>query len=157
MARLSTGFNLHPRLLQSGFALLSAGDFFGNAQPVLQRSAVGLLGFGQQFFDLPVQLPDGFARMLVADGGVLAGVGHHLGPIHGHGNLTDLQKLQRLRQFQHPHKGLLQQRFVLAPEGANGVMVRMGVRTNHPHRHTVASRLFDAPRAENSGGIAVKQ
>jgi hypothetical protein len=95
--RLGASFNLGPRFLQRGLALLPTGDLFGNAQPVLQGRAVGLLGFGQQFFDLPIQLLDGFARVFVADGGVLAGMGQHLGSIHRHGDLADLQKLQRLR------------------------------------------------------------
>jgi hypothetical protein len=54
-------------------------------------------------------------------------MGHYLGPIHSHGDLADLQKLQRLRQLQHPHKGLLQQGFVLAPESANGVVLKTPV------------------------------
>src|SRR5665213_2192861 len=70
------------------------------------------------------------ARMLVADGGMLAGVGQDLGPIPCHGDLPDLQKLQRLRQFQHPHKGLLQERLVLAPESANRVVIGVGVAAN---------------------------
>jgi hypothetical protein len=53
VARLGAGFDLGPRFLQRGFALLAASDLFGKAQPVLQRCAVSLRGFGQQFFDFP--------------------------------------------------------------------------------------------------------
>jgi hypothetical protein len=88
--RLGASFNLGPRFLQRGLALLPTGDLFGNAQPVLQGRAVGLLGLGQQFFDFPIQLFDGFARVFVTDRRVLARVGHDLGSIHRHGDLSDL-------------------------------------------------------------------
>ena len=138
-------FDLGPRGRQLGLAFLPPLYFSGDAQPVFQGLTVGVLGFGHQFFDFQVQLLDGFAGVLVADGGVLAGVGHHLGSIHRHRDLTDLQKLQRLRQFQDPHKGLLQQRFVFTPEGANGVVVRVGVAAHHAHGHAVVAGLLDAP------------
>ena len=52
VARPGAGFDLGPRLLQRSFALLAAGDLFGNAQPVLQGRAVGLLGLlGPETFD----------------------------------------------------------------------------------------------------------
>ena len=129
-------FNLCPRRRQLGLALLPPLHFLRNGQSFLQRRAVGLLGLGQQFFDLQLQLLDRLARVLITDRGVLAGVGQHLGPIHRHGDLAHLQKLQRLRQFQHPHEGLLQQRRVLPPEGADRVVVRMGIpaRSSAPAR-----------------------
>ena len=48
VARLGAGFDLGPRFLQRGFALLAASDLFGKAQSVLQGRAVGLLGLPAQ-------------------------------------------------------------------------------------------------------------
>ena len=95
--------------------------------------------------------------MLITDGSVLAGVGQHLGPIHRHGDLAHLQELQRLGQFQHPHEGLLQQRSILPAEGADRVVVRMGIPANHPHRHTVPGGLLDAPGTKYPGGVTIEQ
>ena len=89
-------FDFRPRLGQLGFALFAPLDFFGNAQPILERRAVGLLGLFQQLLDLQLQLLNGLARVLVAHRPMFAGVGQHLGSVHGHSHLSDLQQAQFL-------------------------------------------------------------
>jgi hypothetical protein len=45
-ACLGSEFHFGPGLAQSGHALVTALEFFGNGQTFLQRGGVGLLGFG---------------------------------------------------------------------------------------------------------------
>src|SRR6266446_526456 len=58
---LRARLDLGPRFGQLRFALLAALHFLGNAQPVLERRAVGVLGFAQQCFDLQIQFAHQFA------------------------------------------------------------------------------------------------
>ena len=62
-----------------------------------------------------------------------------------------------MRHFQNLHKRLARQFFVLSPESADRVVIRMGVRAEHAHRNTVIARLFNAPAAKHAGGLAVEQ
>jgi hypothetical protein len=51
---------------QFGFAILPPLDFLRDGQTILQRRAVGLLRFGQRFFDLQILLLDRFASAFAA-------------------------------------------------------------------------------------------
>ena len=88
---------------------------------------------------------------------VFAGVGQHLGAVHTDRDLPDFQHLQLPRHLQHFDKQFAQQRLVLPSEGADRVVIGMGIGRDEPHRHIVVGRLFDPPRAEGAGRVAVDQ
>jgi hypothetical protein len=95
------------------------------------------------------------ARVCVTHGGVLAGVGGHLGPIRTDRDLAELGELQFLGQFQHLDKAGGEQRLVLATKRAKGVVIWVRIGRQQTNGHVIVRRLFDPARTEHSGGIAV--
>ena len=65
-------------MLQTLDAIFATDDLVRDAQPVVERDVVGLLGFGGELFDFLAQQFDLLARMLIADRRVLAGIGLNL-------------------------------------------------------------------------------
>ena len=127
VARLGAGLDLGTGLGEGGAAFLAAGDLGGDAQPVLQRRGVGLLGLGQELLHLGFEQGDRFAGARAAHGAVFAGVGEDLGAVGGDGELAELEHLELLGQLQHLDETLVEQRLVLAAEGAARVVIRMRV------------------------------
>lgn len=72
-------------------AVLAALDFVGNGEVVLQRGAVGLLGFLEELGDLLASEFHLVNSMAVAHGAVFAGVAEDLGAVDGHGDVANLQ------------------------------------------------------------------
>ena len=74
-----------------GEAVFAALDFLGDGEAVLERGAVGILGFLEELGDLlfgELHLFDGVA---VAHGTVFAGVGEDLGAVDGDGDVAELE------------------------------------------------------------------
>jgi len=94
VAGVGAGFDLGAGARQGGLAFLTAGDLFGDRQPLLQRCGIGLLGLGQELLHFQFELFDQFPGALVAHGAVVAGVGQHLGAVNGHGELTELEQFE---------------------------------------------------------------
>ena len=140
-----------------GDAVLAALDFLGNGQPVLQRGAVGALGFGQQFGDLLAGQLHLLDRVAVAHRAVFAGIGQNLGAVDGHGEVAHLQHAGPRREFEHLVEGGTQQVLVLAPELTDRIVVRVGVGAEVAHGDVLISERFDAAAGEGARGITVDQ
>jgi hypothetical protein len=69
--------------------------------------------------------------------------------------LTELEQFELLGQLQDLDEALGQQRLVLAAEGAEVVVVGMGVGGEQTHRDAIKAALLDATAAESAGGVAV--
>ena len=81
----------------------------GDGEAVLERGAVGIVGFLEQFGDLfagEFHLFDGVA---VAHCAVFAGVGEDLGAVDGDGDVADLQDLGAGGEFEHLVEGVGEQ------------------------------------------------
>jgi len=62
-----------------------------------------------------------------------------------------------LGQLQDFDKTLGEEGLILAAEGAEGVVVGMGIGGEQAHRHAVVSALLDAAAAEGAGGVTVEE
>ena len=100
---------------------------------------------------------DLLARVLVTDGGVLAGAGFNLGAVDAHGaNLLEPGTL--LRHEQNLHEGFLKEIAVLATEGADGVVVGMQVAAAEiANYHVFVGCVLDHARGEAPSGVAIDE
>jgi hypothetical protein len=106
---------------QGGLAFLTALDFLGDRQPVLEWGGIGLLGFCQEFLDVEVEFLEFLLGVTVADGGVFAGVGEDFGAIDGEADLADFEDSAAGDHFQNLGEGALREEAFFLPEGAGGV------------------------------------
>jgi hypothetical protein len=83
------GFNDGGGLFEFCNAFFAARDLGGNAQAVLERGAVGVLGFGEEFGDLVFEDLHLLNGVSVTDSSVFAGVGEDLGAVDGDGDVSN--------------------------------------------------------------------
>jgi hypothetical protein len=86
---------------------------------------------------------------------VLAGIGKDFGSVDGHG--AHFEELHLAGQQEDLDEGLLDERAVLAAEGAEGVVVGMGVGADVAHGHVLPCGVLNAAGTEDAGGVAVNQ
>ena len=151
------GFPFGARLGESGFARLAALHFLRHSQAILQRRGVGLVRLGQEGRDLEFHLLERRSGVRVTHGRVLARTGQHFRAVDGHGDPADCEHPAARRQFQHLGEHAAEERAVFLPEGAEGVVIRVRVRAEHPHRHAVVGRQLDAAAAKRAGRVAIDQ
>lgn len=152
---LRAGFDFGARFGQLRLALLPPLDFCGDRESVLERGAVGVLGFAQQLLDFQIQFPHHLPGTGVADRGVFTGAGQHLGPVDGHGDPADLEHAALRGQFEDLGEAAREQLAVNAAEGADRVVIGMRVRAEQPDRDVLVSGALDFPAGEEARGVAV--
>ena len=86
--------------LELGEAVFTTIKFFWNGEAVLQRGAVGLFGFFEEFGDLVLGEFDFFFHGVVAHRALFAGVGKELGAISRDGELADFEDIGEGREFE---------------------------------------------------------
>ena len=101
---------------------------------------------GHQLLHFELQLGDEFARALVTDGGVFAGIGLHLGPVHA--DRAHAGKPELLGQLQHGDEGGLEGRPVGRAKDADGIVIGMMIGAEVAHRHVAVRGRFDRARTE---------
>lgn len=109
---------------------LAPGDFVGEFLRVFVR-AVGLLGLGQRRIHVEAQLGAQFLGALVGEIFVLGGAGAQVRAVDADG--AELEQLHLAGQFKHLDEGGGDGCEVLTTEGANGVVVGMGVAAEVAH------------------------
>ena len=152
-----TFFNDAHRLLDLCHPVLAPPDFLGDAQPVLQRSAVRSLSLGKELRDLFFQQLQLLTGVAVAYRAVLAGVGENFCAVHGNRDVPHFQNLRMRSAFKNLMESALDQLFVLAPELADRVMVRVRVRTQIPNRYTVVREPLNLPTRKRPAAVTVNQ
>jgi hypothetical protein len=93
----------------------------------------------------------------IAHSSVLAGVCQNFRAIDGDGNLPDFQDTALRSHFQNLGKRTLEERAVISPECANGVMVGMGIGTHKTHGHIGVGGAFDLPAGKHSRAVGINQ
>jgi len=88
---------------------------------------------------------------------VLAGVCQNFRAIDGDGNLPDFQDTALRGHFQNLGKCSMEERAVISPECANGVMVGMGIRTHKAHGHIGVTGALDLPAGKYSRAVGINQ
>ena len=126
---------------------LPAGDLVGQSLLVVGPRGIGLFGLVHELLDLQLQLLLQFAGPLVTQGLVLRGVRFDVGAVDA--DRPDLQQLQLMGQFEHLQERHADRLDVVAAEGADGVVVRMGVRRQVAHCHIAVCGPLNAPGREN--------
>ena len=96
-----------------------------------------------------------FAGFAVTVGGVLAGVGHDFGAIKGDG--ADFEQFEFAGEEEGFEEGFLDEGVVFAAEGADGIVVGMGVGADEADGEVLIGGVFDAAGAEQAGGVAVDE
>lgn len=132
-------------------------DLIRNRQPILKWRGIGLLGLCQQLFDFHVQIIELLFGVAIAHSGVLAGVCQNFRAIDGNGNLPDFQEPTLCSPFQNLGKRSPEQRAVISPECANGVMVGMRIRTHKAHGHIGVGGALDLPAGKHPAAIGINQ
>jgi hypothetical protein len=72
-------------------------------------------------------------------------MGQHLGAVGGDGQLPDLEQFELLGQLQLLDEALGEQVLVFAAEGAEGIVIGMGVGGEPAPGHAVVGALLDPP------------
>jgi hypothetical protein len=144
-----------PGLLQSRHPLLPARQFGGKVQRLLGFPGLGLLGPLDELGHFQFQLRDHLPGPWVAHGGVFAGVGLNLGPIHA--DRAHVGQAQVLGQLQHADKRRPERGGVGRAEGADGIMIRMGVGAEVTHGHVAVSGRLDGAGAKAAGGVTIDE
>jgi hypothetical protein len=88
---------------------------------------------------------------------VLAGVCQNFRAIDGDGNLPDFQDTALCGHFQNLGKRTLEERAVISPECANGVMVGMSIRTHKAHGHISVAGALNLPTGKYSRAVGINQ
>ena len=146
-------FEVRDGPIHFGVEFLAAGDLFGQLLGVF--FLIGFLGLAQQLPDIQLQLIAQLIGPLVGHVLVDRGVGFHVRAVQGNG--AQLEEFEFLRQFQHVDKGLGHRREVFAAEGADRVVVGMGVGAEVTHGQVAMGGPFNAPGTDHAVGIAVDE
>lgn len=133
----------------------AAESLIGNRQPVLKWRGIGLLGLRQQLLDFHFQIVEFLIGVAVADSGMLAGVCQNFRAIDGNSHLPDFQDAARRGHFQNLGKGSLEERAVVSPECAKGVMVGMDVGTHQARSHISVGGALDLPAGKHSRAVGI--
>ncbi len=142
---------------ESGDAVFTALDFFGNGEPVLERSAVGIFGFLKEFGDLLACEFHLLKGVAIAHGAVFAGVGKDLGAVDGDGDVADLQNFGTGGEFENLMEGFRKQVLVFAAEFADRVVGGMGVAGEEAHGDVLKCERLDAPAGEGASRVTINE
>ena len=93
----------------------------------------------------------------MADGRVSTGVGQHLGPVDGHGDASHFEHPAARAQLDDPRETARQQFAIFPAEGANRVVIGMGVGAEQAHGHEIMGRRLDLPAGKDPRGVAVNE
>jgi len=138
-----------------GDAVLTPDDFTLDGEAILQGGAVGGFGFDEELGDFGFKQGHDFAGFTITVGGVLAGVGHDLGAINGDG--AQFEEFEFAGEEEGFEEGFLDEGVVFAAEGADGIVVGMGVGADESDGEVLAGGVFDAAGAEQAGGVAINE
>jgi hypothetical protein len=144
-------------LAESGDAVFAALDFLGDGEAVLERGAVGVLGFLEELGDLLAGEFHLFDGVAVADGAVFAGVGEDFGAIDGDGDVADLEDFGAGGELENLVKGVGEEVFIFAAELADRVVIGVGVAGEETDGDVFVGEFFDASAGENACRVGVDQ
>lgn len=136
-------------------AVLASLELCGQAQPIGEVGAIGLLGQCQQLVDLALELRLDGLGMSIGEGTVAAGVGVDLGAVQAH--RAEAADLVLAGDLQHLGKDRFELLGEPPPEGAERVVVGMGVGGDEAKGQGVVGRPLNLAAGEAAGGVAVDQ
>ena len=148
------GFELCAGGVHFAEEFFAPGDLFGQGLRVGVFAVAGF-GLGEQCVHVEAELRAQFARALVGDVFVFAGAGADVGAVEAHA--AELEQAQFARQLEHIDEGGGHGLEVVAAEGADGVVIGMGVGAEVAHGQVAVGGALDAAAAEDAVGVAVDE
>ena len=88
---------------------------------------------------------------------MFTGVGQHLGPVDGHSDASHFEHPAARTQLGDPRETARQQFAIFPAEGANRVVIGMGVGAEQAHGHAIMGRGLDLPVGKDPRGVAVNE